>query len=175
MGQEFGAHTPFQFFCDFGPELAAAVARGRLAEFARFGRFAAPAERRRIPDPNDVATFERSRLDWSEIGQAEHAAWLAYHHELLAIRRSDIVPLLAQASGGKARARMLADTAFEIVWSYRNARRLTLVANLADTATAAPVSPAGRLLHATPSDAAVLPATRTLEPWSVRWYVSQPT
>jgi malto-oligosyltrehalose trehalohydrolase len=175
MGQEFAVGTPFQFFCDFGPELAAAVARGRRAEFARFGRFSAAAERSRIPDPNDAATFERSRLDWSALAQATHAAWLAYHRELLAIRRRAIVPLLAQASETAGRARMLGDTAFEVGWSYHDARRLTLVANVGDTTTAAPEPPAGRLLHATPSDEAVLPTTRTLEPWSARWYLSEPT
>jgi 1,4-alpha-glucan branching enzyme len=36
MGEEFGADTPFLFFCDFGPELAAAVTQGRRREFARF-------------------------------------------------------------------------------------------------------------------------------------------
>ena len=33
MGEEFAASTPFLFFCDFGPELAAAVAAGRRREF----------------------------------------------------------------------------------------------------------------------------------------------
>jgi len=176
MGQEFAASTPFQFFCDFGPELAAAVARGRLMEFSRFGRFSGAGDRRRIPDPNDTATFEHSRLDWSEPGDADHAAWLDYHRELLAIRRSAIVPLLAQAPGGGARASVLAHAAFEVDWSYRDDRHLTLVANLGDAPTAAPPVPAGQLLHATPSDAAALTAKgSTLEPWSARWYLGQGT
>jgi malto-oligosyltrehalose trehalohydrolase len=172
MGQEFAAGTPFQFFCDFGPELAAAVARGRLAEFARFGRFASASDRRRIPDPNDVATFERSRLDWNELGAAEHAAWLDFHRELLAIRRSAITPLLAHASGDAARARVLGDTAIEVVWSYRDDRRLTLIANVGDKTEAAPPLPAGRLLHATPSDAGISDRNaEMLEAWSARWYL----
>src|SRR6185437_15717099 len=35
MGEEFGASTPFLFFCDFGPDLASKVTRGRRSEFAR--------------------------------------------------------------------------------------------------------------------------------------------
>jgi malto-oligosyltrehalose trehalohydrolase len=174
MGQEFAAHTPFQFFCDFGAELAQAVARGRREEFARFGQFTEPAERRRIPDPNDPATFERSRLDWSEASRAEHASWLDYHRELLAIRRSVIVPLLAHARGDAARFRELAGAAFEVVWSYREERRLTLVANLGDERVAVNASPAGRLLHGAPSTGwASADKASTLEPWSVQWYLRE--
>ncbi len=40
MGEEFGAATPFLYFCDFDGELAAAVRDGRRREFAQFARFA---------------------------------------------------------------------------------------------------------------------------------------
>ncbi len=43
MGEEWGASTPFLFFCDFGPELAAAVSKGRREEFSRFDAFRDPA------------------------------------------------------------------------------------------------------------------------------------
>ena len=36
MGEEFDASTPFLYFCDFGPDLAQAVATGRREEFRRF-------------------------------------------------------------------------------------------------------------------------------------------
>src|SRR5271165_1874127 len=50
MGEEFGAETPFLFFCDFEKDLAAAVTEGRRNEFSDFARFADPAKRDRIPD-----------------------------------------------------------------------------------------------------------------------------
>src|SRR3989304_3199811 len=53
MGEEFAASTPFLFFCDFGPDFAAAVTRGRRQEFARFERFSDPSAQAAIPDPND--------------------------------------------------------------------------------------------------------------------------
>ncbi|PYX83975.1 MAG: malto-oligosyltrehalose trehalohydrolase, partial [Acidobacteria bacterium] len=62
MGEEFHAHTPFLFFCDFGGELAQAVTDGRRNEFARFARFSDPATRAQIPDPIAQETFERSKL-----------------------------------------------------------------------------------------------------------------
>jgi len=91
MGEEFAAATPFQFFCDFGPELAAAVTRGRRAEFERFASFA-----REIPDPNDAQTFLRSKLDWS----ARNERRLGLVRELLSLRRRHLVPRLAGARSG---------------------------------------------------------------------------
>jgi maltooligosyltrehalose trehalohydrolase len=39
------------------------------------------------PDPQDPATFERSRLDWTEIGQERHADLLAWYRRLIALRQ----------------------------------------------------------------------------------------
>jgi maltooligosyltrehalose trehalohydrolase len=41
-----------------------------------------------IPDPQDPATFERSRLDWSEREREPHAGLLAWHRSLIAYRRA---------------------------------------------------------------------------------------
>ncbi|MHB8760640.1 MAG: malto-oligosyltrehalose trehalohydrolase, partial [Thiobacillus sp.] len=70
MGEEFGAKTPFQFFCDFGGELRDAVTQGRRREFRKFARFADPGAQAAIPDPNRSETFLASKLDWraSEAG-----------------------------------------------------------------------------------------------------------
>ena len=91
MGEEFGARTPFQFFCDFGPELAAAVTRGRRGEFERFASFA-----REIPDPNDPATFLASKLKWLE----RNPRRIALVRELLSARRRHLIPRLAGARSG---------------------------------------------------------------------------
>lgn len=83
MGEEWGAGTPWQFFTSHPePELAAAVERGRKAEFAAHGWGEAE-----VPNPQDPATFERSKLDWSEPEQAPHAALLADYRRLIALRR----------------------------------------------------------------------------------------
>jgi maltooligosyltrehalose trehalohydrolase len=58
-----------------------AVRRGRVAEFASFGW--RPEE---IPDPQDEATFERSRVSaWND--DSEGSALFALHRELLRLRR----------------------------------------------------------------------------------------
>jgi maltooligosyltrehalose trehalohydrolase len=59
MGEEYGETAPFQFFSNhIDPEIAEATRIGRRQEFARFAAFGADE----IPDPEDPATFERSKL-----------------------------------------------------------------------------------------------------------------
>ena len=164
MGQEYGASTPFQFFCAFDEKLGAAVARGRREEFARFAGFASAAARERIPDPNDPATFARSRLDWSELEAPGHAAWLDYHRALLDLRRRRIVPLLPRLPGGAATRRLLSDTAFEVVWRSERSERLTLVANVGEASLSASPDAPGELIYALPAGAW---REHTLEPWSL--------
>jgi maltooligosyltrehalose trehalohydrolase len=94
MGEEFEASTPFLYFCDFEGDLAAAVTNGRRKEFSRFAAFADPAARERIPDPNDPATLQASRLHWDERTAGLHAQRLAQIGELLALRRQHLAPRL---------------------------------------------------------------------------------
>jgi maltooligosyltrehalose trehalohydrolase len=59
MGEEYGEPAPFQFFTDhIDEEIAIATREGRRREFAAFARFAGEE----VPDPQDPATFERSKL-----------------------------------------------------------------------------------------------------------------
>ncbi len=82
MGEEWAASTPWQFFSSFpDPALAAMVTAGRRAEFAEHGW--SDAE---VPDPQDPATAQRSRLDWSEIDEPEHRQMLDWYRTLIALR-----------------------------------------------------------------------------------------
>jgi maltooligosyltrehalose trehalohydrolase len=59
MGEEYGEGAPFQFFSDhIDEEIATATREGRRREFAAFTQFAGEE----VPDPQDPATFERSKL-----------------------------------------------------------------------------------------------------------------
>ncbi|HYI32936.1 MAG TPA: malto-oligosyltrehalose trehalohydrolase [Glaciibacter sp.] len=85
MGEEWGAKTPWQFFTSHPePELGKATATGRIAEFSRMGWDPAV-----VPDPQDPATFERSRLDWSELDQPDHARLLELYRDLARLRWSN--------------------------------------------------------------------------------------
>ena len=101
MGEEYAASTPFQYFCDFGPELAEAVSKGRREEFGRFATFATDEARARIPDPNAESTFLGSKLRWEERATDPHAQWLRLIGELLAVRQRAVVPhLMGQRGAG---------------------------------------------------------------------------
>ncbi|MCF6526236.1 malto-oligosyltrehalose trehalohydrolase [Streptomyces sp. JJ36] len=99
MGEEWAAATPWQYFTDHpDPELATAVREGRRREFAAHGWQAAE-----VPDPQSPATRARSCLDWSEPGRRPHAALLAWHRELIALRHA--FPALSRGRLGDARVR----------------------------------------------------------------------
>lgn len=98
QGEEWAAGTPFAFFTSHPePELARATAEGRLAEFERMGWD--PDE---VLDPQDPATFVRSRLDWSELDHGRHARVLAGYRRLAALRRE--LPEITDPRFGSARA-----------------------------------------------------------------------
>jgi maltooligosyltrehalose trehalohydrolase len=85
MGQEWGASTPWQFFTSHPEaELGAAVSKGRLAEFSRMGW-----DESVVPDPQDPGTFERSKLDWSELDAPAHARLLSLYRGLAALRHAN--------------------------------------------------------------------------------------
>ena len=86
MGQEWSASSPFQFFTDFEPGLGTLVTEGRRREFRDFPGFSDPVARALVPDPQDGATLERSRLDWSERTVPVHETCLALYTELLRLR-----------------------------------------------------------------------------------------
>lgn len=85
MGQEFDETNPFLFFTDYGdPALQKAVSEGRRREFKEFD-FADDG----VPDPQDAATFARSKLNWQLVeGENPTLDWYA---SLLALRRKYVI------------------------------------------------------------------------------------
>jgi maltooligosyltrehalose trehalohydrolase len=83
QGEEWGASTPFLYFTDHqDAELGRLVSEGRAREFESF-RWGGE-----VPDPQDAATFERSKLDWIELRQPAHAEMLDWYRALIALRKS---------------------------------------------------------------------------------------
>ncbi|CUU42938.1 Malto-oligosyltrehalose trehalohydrolase [Blastochloris viridis] len=85
QGQEFFATTPFRYFADHVPELAAATAAGRRAFLTQFPSTVGIA----LDPPHAEATFRASVLDWAE--RARNAAAVRLHRDLLELRRTDAV------------------------------------------------------------------------------------
>ena len=85
MGEEYAEDVPFLYFVSHtAPDLIAAVRKGRQAEFSALDWD------QRSPDPQAVESFERSRLDWDKRTRGGHRTMLAFHKQLLSLRR--IIP-----------------------------------------------------------------------------------
>ena len=144
MGDEFAASSPFLYFCDFGPELASAVAEGQRAEFGGFEAFADEAARARIPDPNAEETFLASKLRWRERGTQPHFARLCEVQQLLDVRHRLLVPHLAGACrAGNYRNE---EGVIQLDWALAG-KRLHLLANLGTQPTVQAVAPPGAVIY----------------------------
>jgi maltooligosyltrehalose trehalohydrolase len=138
MGQEWAAGTPFRFFTDHEPRMGRLVTEGRRREFKGFSAFSDPRARERIPNPQDEATFRRSRLDWTEPEREPHASTLRLHRALLALRRTE--PLLREASWDGFDAAALGEDALALR-RVRGAAALLVVARLRGAGPVAALPP----------------------------------
>jgi maltooligosyltrehalose trehalohydrolase len=152
MGEEWAASTPFQFFTSHPePKLAKATAEGRLKEFERMGWD--PTE---VPDPQDPATFERSKLDWSELSRGRHARLLSTYRHLVHLRNQ--LPELTDPAFSAMTATADEDTG---VFTLRRGD-LVLAVNFGSTVAKLPET--GELLFTTPTEATVADDGLTLPP-----------
>jgi len=169
MGEEFGAETPFLFFCDFEKDLAAAVTEGRRSEFAQFARFSDAAERESIPDPNAPSTFEASRLNWSALDQSRHQDWLNFYRRLLILRKKHITSRLSGACRIIADYKIHGDQGLTVTWSFPDQAALTLIANLGPTPLRDIGSAPGAILYASEGVDRDALKLGNLPAWSVVW------
>ena len=108
QGQEFAASTPFLYFADHNPELAAAVAKGREDFLAQFPSIASEDVAALIPNPEREETFLRCKLDFED--RERNAEMLLLHRDLLRLRKAD--PLLGKAQRRMFDGAVLGATAF---------------------------------------------------------------
>jgi maltooligosyltrehalose trehalohydrolase len=152
MGEEWAASTPFQFFTSHPePELGRVTAEGRILEFEKMGWDPSV-----VPDPQDPATFERSKLDWTELSGGRHAGLLAVYRELVGLRRS--LPELTDPAFSSVSAAADEETR---VFTLRRGSLLIAV-NFAAAPVAVPIS--GTLLFTTPTAASLGPEGLALPP-----------
>ncbi len=100
QGQEFASSAPFNYFADHEEELGKLVRDGRLKFLSQFASMARPDVQQLQPDPGDPATFEASKLDFSE--RQKHAPAYRLHRDLLRLRREDPVIQRAVREGRQA-------------------------------------------------------------------------
>jgi maltooligosyltrehalose trehalohydrolase len=126
MGEEIGATQPFLFFTSHTAELAQAVRDGRRQEFAGFAAFADPAQREKIPDPNQPDTLTQSIPAVNEHSREWHA-WI---YTLLTIRHKHLFHRLADCIA--LGACVLGDAAVAARWQLHDGTVLAIAINLSD-------------------------------------------
>jgi maltooligosyltrehalose trehalohydrolase len=110
QGEEYGETAPFQFFTDhIDPFIADATRKGRRREFAHFAGF-----RGEVPDPQDAACFERSRLAPRE-PERLYADLLRLRRELPGELEIDLDEAARTLTLRRGRATLHADFAAETV------------------------------------------------------------
>jgi maltooligosyltrehalose trehalohydrolase len=156
MGEEWGASTPWQFFTSHPePELGEATAKGRIEEFAKMGWDPAT-----VPDPQDPATFERSKLDWTEPETGDHARLLQLYRDLARLRRE--LPELTDPTFADREAGAAEAEGGRTYW-LRNGS-VAVFANLSTAPADFAVGPGEAVLLVTDSAVALLPGRITLPP-----------
>jgi maltooligosyltrehalose trehalohydrolase len=131
MGEEYGETAPFQFFTDhIDEDIAVATREGRRREFSAFADFSAEE----VPDPQDPATFERSKLTRrGDDGLRDlYERLLRARRELPAGQDADTI-----------------DHDAGVPWLRVRRGRHTLVCNFADGQAAVPVGDAFEVVLAT--------------------------
>lgn len=171
MGEEWGTHEPFPFFCGFSGDLAEAVTAGRRKEFAHFKRFRNPAARDAIPDPCANHTFEQAKLDWQTQKHPSHREWLKLYHELLALRQRMIVPRLCDTCSG--RFEILSSHALHADWSLGGAAQLSVCVNLGETPVNLISLPQGNIFFSSEKKLDQYLAAGILPAFAVAWYLKE--
>jgi maltooligosyltrehalose trehalohydrolase len=132
MGEEYGERAPFPFFVDHtDPSLLEATRQGRRDEFAGADWDAG------VPDPGDVATFERAVLDPAIATHEPHRSRLAMVTELLRVRR-EVAALHADTT-----QRVTRHGGLVVVERRTDGTTAVLLANVGDEPVTAEVAPAG--------------------------------
>jgi maltooligosyltrehalose trehalohydrolase len=159
MGEEWAADEPFPWFCDFEPQLQAAVTQAREREFPG------------APPPGEAGTFKSAQLDWGARRKPEHARVLTHYRRLLTIRRRDINPLIPLMGKGHA-THAPGSAAFAVDWKAGD-QVLHLISNMGKNPAPLPARAAGRVVFATHPGVRAIIAKNELAPWSVLWLLER--
>jgi maltooligosyltrehalose trehalohydrolase len=158
QGEEWGAETPFLYFTDhLDPELASAVAAGRRREFEAFGW------QDTVPNPQELETFMRSKLDWSELTAPRHALLYAWYRRLIRIR------LEKRTAASEAGSEVAFDA--QAGWLTFHHAGVLAVFNFAELPQIVP-KPAGPWVEAARSDPAQNPADCCLAAGATRIFTT---
>jgi maltooligosyltrehalose trehalohydrolase len=125
QGQEFACSSPFFFFADLPEELSKVADRDRRKFLSQFPAAASKEGQQRLTPIGARDTFERSKLDWSELER--HSPVYRLHRDLLQLRARD--PALRQRRSDLMHGSVLAERALALRFFCDQGERL-LITNL---------------------------------------------
>lgn len=126
QGQEFGATTPFLYFCNHNAALCEQISKGRKEFLAQFPSIGTPEAQSHIPEPAEPSTFERSKLDFGE--RTRNKALYKLHRDLLQLRSRDGV--LRNLQRGSFDGAVLGPAAFLLRYFGQGEGERLLIINL---------------------------------------------
>ena len=133
QGQEFASSSPFLFFADHEPGLAAQVAAGRADFLSQFPSLHTPEALSALTKPHAAETFERCRLDQREREAARgaepcfHREVYELHRDLLRLRRED--PVFSRPRRGGLDGAVLGPDAFALRFFAEDGQDRLLLVN----------------------------------------------
>jgi maltooligosyltrehalose trehalohydrolase len=84
MGEEYGEDNPFYYFVSHTDKsLVQAVREGRKKEFENYRWLTEP------PDPQDILTFENSKIDTNKRNGGKHNILLEWNKTLISLRKTE--------------------------------------------------------------------------------------
>jgi maltooligosyltrehalose trehalohydrolase len=157
MGEEFSSSSPFLYFADHEPELAAQIEKGRREFMSQFPSATHPGIVDRMTAPHDAAAFERCKLDFGE--RETHRTTYSMFEDLLRLRRED--PAFSGQDRDRLHGSVLREGAFALRFATGTGSDRLLVISLRDSLD---IGGIGEPLLAPP----------TRRPWSVLWSTDDP-
>lgn len=127
MGEEYGEEAPFFFFSDYqDPATTQGLLEGRQEQFAAFNFEG------KVRDPQDVALFRQSKLQWKKRSSGDHGELLGWYSELIRLRRGH--PLLTDLSKRRLRADVVGTCGLSVYrYSVDVSRHLVCLFNFSHT------------------------------------------
>ena len=127
MGEEYGEDAPFFFFSDYqDPATTQGLLEGRQEQFAAFNFEG------KVRDPQDVAIFRQSKLQWKKRSSGDHGELLGWYSELIRLRRGH--PLLTDLSKRRLRADVVGTCGLSVYrYSVDVSRHLVCLFNFSHT------------------------------------------
>lgn len=125
MGEEYGERAPFLYFVSHSDaDLVENVARGRKNEFKAFAWKGEP------PNPQDVQTFLRSKLNWQQRSGDVQKGLLNYYQNVIRLRKE--IPALSNLDKNSLAVEELEEEKMILMRRWKDNSHVFYIVNFSD-------------------------------------------